>query len=277
MLRLALVAGIIPASYWLYNILFFEIDPFLRSWTSQNRVLSPHPAHYFLAFGVVMPLVVIGSRRILAKDAWRGWLVVGWVLCLPILAYAPFTLQRRLPEGVWVALIVLVMFAWENWQIYKLERKLLIIGLVVVSTFSTLILWSGSVQAVLEPGNPLFIDADQAKVFEYLEVNAGEDEVVLAAYETGNALPAWTPQFVVIGHGSETAQIDNYRKRVADFFDEHSNENNRLGLLLNLGVDYVVWGPGERRLGDWNPVRASYLDTIYQQGEYTLFKVRPSP
>jgi hypothetical protein len=194
-------------------------------------------------------------------------------MSLPILAYAPLLLQRRLPEGIWVAMIVLVMIAIEHWQVEKKNRILVVCGLLCVSTMSTIILWSGGLQAALVPGIPHYIPADQAKAFEFLATNARRNDVVLAAYDTGNALPAWTPQFVMLGHGSETAHFAEIKRDVADFFDAQTTEKVRLRLLSDFYVDYIAWGPAERSLGDWNPRQAEYLEMVYAQGEYAIFKV----
>jgi hypothetical protein len=134
-------------------------------------------------------------------------------------------------------------------------------------------LWGGSLQAALRPGQPLFILVDQIRVFEYLEASAGKNQVVLSAFQTGNALPAWTPQFVVIGHGPESPNLGKNLLRVNAFFDEESTDRDRVTLLAEFGVDYVIWGPVERALGDWNPLQATYLRQIFQQGEHTLFQV----
>jgi len=275
MFRIACVAAIIPAPYLLYNLLSFRIDVYLRNWTLQNKVLSPHPVHYLLAYGIILPLVFIGAKRLLEKDAWRGWMVVAWVASLPILAYAPFTLQRRLPEGIWVAMIALVMVAIEQLRINKRARLILVSGVLVILCLSTLIIWIGSLQAALTPGSPLFVPRDQTRIFEYLELNARKDQVVLAGYETGNVLPAWTPQYVAIGHGPESVHFAEISRRVADIFDGHSTEENRLSFLEDLSVDFVVWGPAERELGNWNPEQARYLKKVFEQGEYALFEVIP--
>jgi pyruvate kinase len=93
---------------------------------------------------------------------------------------------------------------------------------------------------------PIFLPVDQTRVFEYLEASAGKNQVVLSAFQTGNALPAWTPQFVVIGHGPESANLGINLPRVNAFFDAQSSDRDRLKFLAEFGVDYVAWGPVER-------------------------------
>jgi len=79
-------------------------DPFLQAWTVQNRIPSPPPVHYLLAYSLVLPWAVLGLRRAVRGD-WARWaLPWGWALAIPVLVYLPHTLQRRFPEGSWTAL-----------------------------------------------------------------------------------------------------------------------------------------------------------------------------
>jgi hypothetical protein len=117
------------------------------------------------------------------------------------------------------------------------------------------------------------------RVFESLAQTALPDvlhppgAVVLAAFETGNALPAWAPLRVVIGHGPESVHLASLRPQVEAFYAEETTDAQRLDFLRQWGVRYVFWGPQERRLGDWNPVGAAYLRLVEQVGAYAVFEV----
>jgi hypothetical protein len=273
MFMAALVAGIIPLPYLLYNLIIFAQDPYLKTWTLQIQIPSPHPAHYLLAYIVVLPLVFLGWRRVLQNNPWPGWLLVAWVCSLPFLAYAPFDLQRRLPEGIWVAMVALVIVAIEYQQWGIRARKGMVTGLLIICTLSTLILWSGSIQAVLRPVEPIFLPVGQSQVFEYLESSAGKDQVVLTAFQTGNALPAWTPQFVVIGHGPESINLGDNLPRINAFFNKDIADQERLAFIDEFSIDYLLWGPSERALGAWDPQQTPYLKKIYESRSYVVFRL----
>lgn len=271
--RSALVAGIIPLPYLLYNLIVFAQDPYLKIWTLQNQIPSPHPAHYLLAYIIVLPLVFSGALKVLRHNPWSGWLLVSWTCSLTFLAYAPFALQRRLPEGIWVAMVALVIVSIE-YQPWSLRaRKGLVIGLLITCTLSTLILWSGSIQAILRPGEPIFLKAAQSQVFEYLESSARKDQVVLTSFQTGNALPAWTPQFVVIGHGPESADLEENLTHVNAFFGKNISDRERLALLKEFDVDYLIWGSSEQDQRAWDPRQMPFLRAIFEQEQFVLFQV----
>jgi hypothetical protein len=80
---LLVAGGILPVPFLIYNALVFNLDPFLKSWTEQNIITSPHPLHYLLAYGLAIPLAILGARRLLSERPWDGWLVVAWALATP--------------------------------------------------------------------------------------------------------------------------------------------------------------------------------------------------
>jgi hypothetical protein len=271
--ELALAGGILPGLYVLYNLWFTYRDPSLSAWAAQNIIRSPHFAHYLLAYGLLLPYAWLGGRILLRRDPWLGWLPVGWVLLFPLLAYLPLDLQRRLPEGVWVAWIVLTMLPLEGWLAGRRRWRLAPFIPLLFLFPSTLLLWFGGLQAARQPQTPLFRPADEVALFERLGSTANKDEVVLASFATSNPLPAWAPLRLVIGHGPESAGMAELLPEVASFYSSGTTDAQRLALLTRFDVRYVFWGPAERRLGSWDPNLAAFLQPLDQVGEYAVFQV----
>jgi uncharacterized membrane protein len=69
---------------------------------------------------------------------------------------------------------------------------------------------------------------------------------------------------------------DLYQKRdmVASFFDSTTTDSERKAILSDFGVDYVLWGAAERRLGEFDPVDASYLVPCFTAPEATVYCVQ---
>ncbi len=99
--------------------------------------------------------------------------------------------------------------------------------------------------------------------------------VVLAAYEPSNALAAWAPVRTVIGHGPESVHLPEMQQAVENFFNPATGDNERIKLIDQFSVRYLVWGPAERELGSWNPTDWSRLNRIYQNTTVQIFKVKP--
>jgi hypothetical protein len=275
---IVVAAGILPGIFILYNAWVSFNDPYVRAWTAQNLIPSPDPVHYLLAYGLVLPFAVWGGWRLLKAHPWTGWLPAGWILLLPLLAYAPFGLQRRLTEGIWVAWVTLAMAALDSLPLPARATRRRWLSLPLWLLFlSTVLLLAGGLQAVRQPGAPLFRPKDEVRVFEFLQSQEHVGQVVLAAYATSNALPAWAPVRVVIGHGPESANLAKLEPQVAAFYAKGTPDAQRLELIHQFNVGYVFWGPAEQALGDWSPHTAAYLQPVYQAGDYQLFQVAESP
>ena len=109
---------------------------------------------------------------------------------------------------------------------------------------------------------------------DWLGEQVEPDSVVLAAYETGNYLPARVGARAFVGHGPESIRAGEKKALVARFFDSKTENGWRRQLLAQYGVDYVFWGPTEQRLGDFDTRRAVYLNPVYDARGYVVFEVK---
>jgi len=286
---LAGVAALISAPIVAYNAWVFTTNPVYATWAAQNRILSPHPLHYLAAYGIPLVLAAFAVR-----SAWRqkgmGWLALAWVGVVPVLAYLPFNLQRRLVEGVQVPLSLLA--AWGTVKILNLQPPTSnfqlptsslqpptsnlkgVAGVLVVAlSLTNVLLVAGNCLSLWGRPAPIYRDRGEAAALDWLNERVKPDDVVLAAYGTGNYLPVRVSARVFVGHGPESVHADEKKALVANFFDTATDDAWRRQLLMQYGVDYVFWGPAERALGAFDPRKAGYLRFMYERGEYTLFEV----
>jgi hypothetical protein len=197
-------------------------------------------------------------------------LLLAWLSIFPVLAYLPYNLQRRLPEGIWVALVVLAIIGALS--LHKTVRRAVPIWLAI-GLMPALILLIGGAAGLRQPGYPLFRPRNELAAFAFLSDHTIKGAPVLASYETSTVLPAHAPLRVAIGHGPESLGLAELKPRIEAFFLETTTDVEREALLRELGFQYVFWGPLERRLGEWNPGTAGYLESIYQAGDYQVFAV----
>src|SRR5205823_11127870 len=135
------------------------------------------------------------------------------------------------------------------------------------------LLWLVALWAARVPAEPIFHPADQVAAFDWLAHNALPGQVTLSSYVTGNALPAYAALVAYIGHGSETAFLGAKTPRVAAFYQASTPAADRLTLLDDGRIDYVIFGPPERALGDFEPSSATYLRLEEQGGAYSIYEV----
>ena len=68
-----------------------------------------------LGYGLVVPLALLGAwRTIRCRDQRKLFLIV-WIIAVSALVYAPLLLQRRMVEGLHIALCVLATYGLANW------------------------------------------------------------------------------------------------------------------------------------------------------------------
>jgi uncharacterized membrane protein len=102
------------------------------------------------------------------------------------------------------------------------------------------------------------------------------NSVVLAAFQTGNALPAWAPVRVVIGHGPESVNLKEFELQVDAFYGEKMTDQERLQLIWSHDVKYVWYGPREKALGSWNPAGSDFLTLAFSNDDYKVYRVQSS-
>jgi glycopeptide antibiotics resistance protein len=276
-----IISIVISCPIVIYTFLAFNNDAYFKGWIAQNVILSPHPLHYLLAYGLLLPFAILGIYRVFIKGEVPGYLLAGWLVIFPILVYIPYTLQRRLAEGICVVIVILSVKAVEVWQ----DNRVIIWRIRLFKTAnillfpSTLLLFLGGLFVIGQPSEPIFRPIDEVSVFLFLSQHSTPGGVVLTSFETGNALPAWAPLRVVIGHGPESVGLSELNRQVTAFYDHNTPDTARVDLISDLYIRYVFWGPNERYLAiqvnhqPWDPHQAYYLKEINRSGDYTVFEV----
>jgi hypothetical protein len=261
---------LLPGAFALLNFAATLLDPFLKMWTAQSIFYSPPPWQYLLAYVLILPFVIAGGIRLWARADPMSLLPVVWVAALPVLAYAPVAIQRRLPEGIWVAMVALAIVGLE--RLRPVLRKASI-ALLAPAFFSSIFLLVGGTLVAMRPAEPAFVPAAEIPAFQYLADHAKPKAVVLASFRTGNALPAWAPEYVLAGHGPESVDLAAVLPRVDAFYNLDTPPEMRAKFLKEWKVAFIFWGPQERALGGWDPRRESYALPVFHNGEYWIFRV----
>jgi hypothetical protein len=266
----AFLAGVISSPLVIYNFLSFQLDPFLKLWQTQNLIPSPPIGDYLLSFGVLIPFIVWGFVQ-WKQISWRPYtFLLAWGIAFPFLAYAPYNLQRRLPEGIWVGLSVLAVTALD---IVPQKWRKIAYAWLSLAFVSSLLLYAGGMMQVSHPQPPLFRPLGEVNAMRYLAEKVKKGDVVLAAYDTSNVLPTRAPVKVLIGHGPESLGLAEIQPRVEGFYQSQTSDAARAALLKQYGIRFVFYGPLEKNLGGWDPNGSRDLRLIYAQGGYELFAV----
>jgi hypothetical protein len=266
---IAVVAGLSIAPLMIYFYLVTQGDPILQGWSAQNLTPSPPLNEYLLGYGLMWVLALPGGRWALQRGRDVDLLLVAWAISSAVLLYAPFPLQRRFSLGLHIPIVLLALMGLMQTVVPRLRggiRQWLPRAVLLLSLPSTVLLLVATSSAALRPPDArLFFSANESAAFDWLRHNVPRDAVVLAAPETGLFIPAWAGARVVYGHPLETVDAVRTKSRVEDFF---TGTIDREGVIRNYGVDYIFFGPRERKLGtpdrDWQTVFTSGDVIVYR-------------
>lgn len=270
-LRVAIII-IISAPLVIYNIASFQYNFYLHEWQKQNVILSPPVTDYLLAYFPAIVFAVVGGiilfvKKINNQSKKDCTVLLMWVILLPLLIYFPVNFQRRMSEGVWVAIILLVFMTVELFS--RKLRRVLQIGLLI-TPLTTVIVYAGTLQSIWTPREPLYRPAGEVEVFKYLGEETLPGSTVLANYHISNALPAWTPNKVITGLGPESIFLPEMIKLSNGFYENSLNDIERENFLDEFAINYVIWGPEESKMTEWSPQITPGFSIIYSSENYIL-------
>jgi hypothetical protein len=277
-LGLMVLVGLFVLPAVIYNAWVFTANPAFRIWAAQKSNPSPHPLHYLLGYAWLLVPAVWGAKSVIQGEVAHGarneglqLLPLLWAMGSICLAYVPFVSQRRMIVLMQVFLALLAapcLYTWFG------KKRWMLVTYVALASLSNLLLVVGSLEPIRQQKTPIYRPAAEIAALEWLDVHADLGETVLASYQVGNVVPAWTDLRVFAGHGPETLHSAEKRDALMQFFDPTTDDAWRQALLRDFGLDYVFHGPQERELGDWDPSTAQYLAPIYGEGVYTIYEVK---
>ncbi|HUN05963.1 MAG TPA: hypothetical protein PLQ56_05160 [Aggregatilineales bacterium] len=281
LLRRALLPALLTLPLFGYYALAFQGNPALAQWSAQNLLPSPHPLHYLLAFALILMPAWWGARRAWnrARLDFRQALLLAWPVIVPLLVYLPINVQRRLAALVIVPLAILAVMGLR-WLIHqrprlRFARPLLLTAMLATSAF---LIFTGSLSA-LNPRVPIFREAAELRALQWLNQQAPVDSVVLAAFETGNVIPAYTDLRPFVGHGPESLFALAKTDQTETFFGGQMGEAERLALYQEFAIRYILYGPLERKLAEAAGLDPTTLpwavdgDLIYEADGYQLYQL----
>ena len=257
----AAIAIFISSPVIFYTSLKFLSDPILSTWAEQNVIKSPPVGDYLLAYGWILPFAILAIISVLRNKIELtigvGFLII-WVMCLPIFAYAPYQMQRRLPEGIWVAMVTLALVYITGWQ---KRSQTIFFAITSLGLLSSAIFWLGNIITAWQPASPAFLPDSQVEFYKQVQsLQIPKNSVVLADEEISMSLPAWLPVRVLIGHGPESANSKELQPRVENFYAGTSKIGETQTLVSEFSVDYVVWNTDKYGKLETILVRYPYLN-----------------
>ncbi len=258
------------------GFLFYEYfaivnDPVLSIWNAQNITQSPPLWDFLVSFSPAFILAVAGLIGIIRRKVSADYKVlVIWLIAGAILAYIPFSLQRRFLLGLFLPCAVLGgigiwILTANRIKLQRFLGRLVIIVSVVTNVFVLL----GGVLASINHDPWLFISKDEKNALDWMSSNSDISGLTLASEQTGLFIPAYSSWRVLYGHPFETVDAEQRKDEINAVFDGSNSQAEIEGYITREQVKYVFWGPRERMNRTDNPFAG--FESIYENQSVTIY------
>jgi len=217
----------------------------------------------------------------------RSW--VGAVIGLLYLPWIPW--QWHLLNGIQIPLSLLALDGARRHAMtgrFALRRLIglwprrlaspvacLLVALCGVSALSDPQLVRMYVREVRNRASGIFLTPGEIAALGWLESSTPHSAVVLTAPEIGHFVPRLAGNTVVVG---EDLLTENYLAKAAQAsrFYSGATDAERLAMLRQWNIAYLVHGPAERALGSWDPASSAVFVSVFQSDGTSVYRVRGS-
>lgn len=293
----AAVAISAPAPLWaLYTA---RVDPAYAA-KIHTPTLTARPMDVAVGFGLLLAVALAGAVRAVVErqsgeqGAWRRLFPAVWLVCGAAAVYLPVAFQRKMMEGLAVALCVLggqalgALVTGPALRGIGREVRLALAGAVIVATVPSNLLFIGEALrntlannrtqlAVLAP--PAYLATDEVAGLRWLAQHTTPQDVILSSSLTGSHVPAFARCRTVIGHWAETLDFAALAGAVTRFYDPAASIGERVALLRMWQPQYIWYGPQERALQESNglavadPLAGSGIPVAYRNPQVTIYSL----
>ncbi len=277
-----LAIAIIPAPLIIYQFYIFRFQDVFKDWAAQNTCPRGPLIVYFLGFGLIAFLAIIGlyfiyKQRKSLPLRRQGYQVIAlWGIVNFLAMLIPFSFQRKLLEGAQVPLVILgVIGIVYLVRKFKLKKQMLVpsvLVLIIISSLSIIPILQDYAKPVNTQNREIYYSDSEKEAFNWIKENYSDYPLVLSKDFRGGYLTWKSEVRVYVGHWSETVDFYNGKNdQVNDFFDGKMNISEMRQFLSDNGVNLVYAGVDE----DFDPpVEFLGLEKVFGNEGVNIFKTR---
>lgn len=291
-----LITGLLSWPPALYAVLLTRLDPTWKEVLAQFAnagVFTPSFPHMLILLGLPFILAIV-TTILLVRDArchrtdpagplladaelFVGvWFVAGWTL-----TYVPTDFQIHMLNSWQVPIGLLATVGLFRYVRPTLEQRwgtgqlatLVVPAFIMLILLTNLYLWMWRFVDLNRYDYPYYLYHDEVTAMKWLAGHSPPDAIVLSSYDTGRYVPAMSGRRAFLAHWAQTLDFYEKRKRVERFFDAKVDDAERLETLQTFGVDYVLYGPAERALGQYNPGDSPLFNATFSNPQVAIYHV----
>ncbi|MFA5770618.1 MAG: hypothetical protein WC894_03955 [Patescibacteria group bacterium] len=283
----------------LIPILYIKTTTSTYPWKSlldfdQNNRLSVDIKEYILTLGPVFFTGIAGLILVFVKKKQELLSLATWIIGVSILLilfkFFPYQSELRFVQTANHIPLVILSVYFINYLITKFKNVIITYSIYIVITFFVLLgLVQGyfsiksqtqfihqraiaTIPLVPYPPQVMYPLKDFYNGLKWLETNTDHQTVVLSKITAGNYIPAYSGNFVYLGHSGETPDFNKRTEKVNKFFLGTLPEKEALKFLKTENISYVFYGPQEKEnnLKDIGSYR--FLTPVYKSELVLIYK-----
>ncbi len=269
----------------IYYVLIIRSNQFVMEWVQQRANYPLDVFQLFIGLGglllVGLPSIIRAIRRF-ESDGDRFMII--WLLVACIGSLLPMNIRAHFLIAIMIPIAYFATRSIEDvWLKYFPRRNRTVVFAITIPFFMISNLLVLLIPLIpLSSATPtesagLVISTEYRATLEWLDKRVNDREVVLSSPEIGTWIPVWLGGHSVAGHPNETMDAIEKVNAVTDWYQIESLEDceNSLlrvsGFMQKFTVEYVIYGPLERRLGDG--VCLQTLNFVASFGDVEIYRV----
>jgi len=301
-----IITGLISSPPAIYNVLLTQLDPTWSEVLAQFAnagVFTPNLLHFFILMGLPLVMAVITVVIILLNvirhrskevrdDPLKLFLLV-WFFFGWLLTYIPTDFQIHMINSWQIPVCIMAGIGLFRWGIPWLQKRVpgrptvgwLTSLIIIFCGLTNFYLFAWRFYDLHRYDYPFFLHKDEVAAIQWLEENTPQESIVLSSLEVGQYIPGISGRRAFLAHWAQTVRYYEKQEVVAKIFNPDQSETERLKLLRNYEINYVISGPAERALNGlsddpllffeplWSNGQSITLAPVWSSGEVTIYEL----
>ncbi|MCS6840221.1 MAG: hypothetical protein NZ699_18545 [Roseiflexus sp.] len=243
-------------------------------------VFTPPLYHLPILLGIPLLLALFAFRPGMLRSRDDGELLIAsWFLMHFLLIYLPVDFQIHMLLGWQVPISVLAAAAITKYIVPFVRRQrpsLVVPAMAVIITICVITnvylqAWRFVYLSRYEPPN--YISMDEEMALRWLDVHTTRNDVVLAALDFGQFVPARSDARAFLAHWAGTLDFFDKQAMVREVFDPAVSDARRREILSSYGVTYIVARERDQAAAALDPAVGRYLTVVFSEGNTTIYRV----
>lgn len=112
---------------------------------------------------------------------------------------------------------------------------------------------------------------DMFNAFVWLDKNTKNEDVVLSHIYAGNYIPAYSGNFVYLGHNPETPHYDERVRKLEVFYSGTLSDKDAIKFLKEEKISYILYGPQEKQKSIEDIKKYLFIKQVFNSSYLTLY------